>query len=69
VAARLEEIVDALSAFPSFVQNEYGGQNTVRFHTAIYAARATNRYGAWVGFFAVASEVLGTPSFEVASKA
>ena len=26
--------------------------------------RATNRYGAWVGFFPVAREVVGTPSFE-----
>jgi len=34
-ATRLEESVDALSAFPSFLQNEYGGQNTVRFHTGI----------------------------------
>jgi hypothetical protein len=30
----------------------------------IYAAPSTSRYGAWVGFFSAAGEVIDNPSFE-----
>jgi len=53
-----------LRASLGFLQHEYASQKALRFHPPNFAARATNRYGAWVGFFAVASEVVGTPSFE-----
>jgi hypothetical protein len=66
VAARLEQKVDALKAFPSF-HNEYAGQNAVRFHSQIYRLQSRRCYCACGGFFSAAGEVIGAPSFEVPS--
>jgi hypothetical protein len=63
VAARLEQKVDALKAFPSF-HNEYAGQNAVRFHSQRYRLQSRRRYCACGGFFSAAGEVIGAPSLE-----
>src|SRR6266446_4123041 len=41
-------------------------KNLFVFTLPIYALPYRNCYGAWVGFFVPAAEVIGTPSFEVA---
>jgi len=62
-AARLEEKVDALKAFPRF-HNDYADQNAVYFHPSKYRLRSRRSYCARGGFFSAASEVIRAPSFE-----
>jgi hypothetical protein len=66
VAVRREESVDALSAFLSFLTDEYAGQKAVRFHPQRYRLQSRGSYCARGGFFNAASEVIRAPSFEVA---